>query len=198
MNGEDQAATNRDDIISAATEEEQLGPDTRKRSWRFNEHDRTEPLDHPSQEAVAQFLAAPEGMREFPSVTALAERLKISRATIYRWEKDVSVLRRVEHLSMQNKVAGDLFVRREWLPIMQKAVEKAKSGDVQAMKFCAACAWPESSGVGQGLSPYEALRATENEGTVPPRPLDSWAAEEDPAQEPEALSEGKIPPEPIS
>jgi len=198
MNGEDQAATNQLENISSMTEEERVGPDARENLPRVKESDRTLPLDHPGQEAVAQFLAAPEGLREFASVTALASDFKISRATVYRWEKDPHVLRRVEHLSMQNKLAGDLLARREWLLIMQKAVEKAKSGDVQAMKFCAACAWPESSGVGQGLSLSEAIRMTENTGKLPSRVLECRAAQENPAQEPDAPSDNKSPSEPIS
>jgi hypothetical protein len=129
--------------------------------------DGTKPLVDHRQEMVARFLAAPTGLEEFASVKALATHLKISRMTFYRWARDTHVLRRVAHLSQQNKLAGDLLVRREWPSIMRKAVDKAKSGDVQAMKFCNDCAWPKDSGVDQSMPLGEAIELTANKGDLP-------------------------------
>jgi hypothetical protein len=186
---------NRED--QAMTEDEQPKTDAQKESLRFERCDRTHALDNPDQERVAQFLSAPDCSQDFASVTDLAQHLNISRVTVYRWAKDPRVLRRVEHLSLQDKVVADLFVRREWLPIMRKAVERAKSGDVQAMKFCAACAWPEDSGVGQGLSLSEAIAMTENTATPPSWQLESEARQEKQAQKLDLPSKDENPSESI-
>jgi len=129
--------------------------------------DRTKPLADHRQEMVAQFLAAPTGCEGFASVKALAVHLKISRATFYRWARDTYILRRIEYLSLQNKVAGDLLVRRAWPAIMRTVVDEAIAGNMQAVKICKDCAWPESSDIGQeGLTIEEAVRSTENTGRV--------------------------------
>jgi hypothetical protein len=198
MSIEDQAVTNPVETIPAATEEEQLGLDAQEDPPESKNRDRTHPLNNPSQEAVAQFFAAPDCLRDFTSVSALASHLKVSRMTIHRWEKAPHVRRRVEHLSLQNKFVGDLFLRREWKPIVEKAVEKAKGGDVAAMRFCADWAWPKSSIVDTDLSLSEAIRMTENKGNVPSWLLERRAAQENPAQEPDVPSEAKSLPEPAS
>lgn len=181
--------------IPAAAIDERQNVDVQSDRPRPKQRHRGEPLDDRDKETLAQFLAAPDDLREFESITSLASHLKISRATIYRWTKDPAVLRRAEHLSLQNKLAGDLFARREWLPIMRKVVERAKSGDIQAAKFCAACAWPESTGVGQGLTIEEALRMTENEGESPSFAVEYCAPQGGPPQELDARSEDKSPAE---
>jgi hypothetical protein len=127
------------------------------RQKRKEKYDGRDPLPYLGHEAVAQFIASPKSHREFKSLTALAKRLNVARMTVHRWRRDIDVLRRAEWLSLRNKMAGDLVPRREWVRIMEKAVEIAKSGDVQAMKFCEARAWPEdrqreSSNVESSLS----------------------------------------------
>ena len=105
--------------------------------------DRREPLEFLGHETVAQFMATPKSLRQFKSITALAKHFNITRKTVYCWMKDIDVLRRVDWLSLQNKAAGDRAPRREWLDIMESLVERAKSGDIQAARFCADRAWPE-------------------------------------------------------
>jgi hypothetical protein len=63
--------------------------------------------------------------------------------TVHRWKQDIEVMQRAYWLSMRNQMAGDLVPRREWQQIMDRAVELAKSGDIQAMKFCESRAWRE-------------------------------------------------------
>ena len=153
--------------ISFRAQDEPQKQDVLNDPPRSRQRDRTEPLDDPSEETVAQFFAAADGLREFESVTALASHLNVSRVTIYRWGKIPRILQRIEHLSLQNKVIGDLYVRRHWLSIMRETVEKAENGDVQATRFCADCAWPESSGVNQGLSLSELIASTEDTEELP-------------------------------
>jgi hypothetical protein len=64
--------------------------------------------------------------------------------TIYRWKHEADVMQRALWLSMTNKIAGDLAIRVEWPEIAKKAVELAKSGNVNAMKFCLSIAWPNN------------------------------------------------------
>src|SRR6266404_2312752 len=113
------------------------------RQKRSKMQDRSEPLEFPGHETVAQFMATPKSLRLFKSITALAKHFNITRKTVYCWMKDIDVLRRVDWLSLQNKAAGDRAPRREWLDIMESLVERAKSGDIQAARFCADRAWPE-------------------------------------------------------
>ena len=105
--------------------------------------DRREPLEFLGHETVAQFLATPKSQREFKSITALARHFNITRMTVYCWMNDIDVMRRVDWLSMQNKEVRDRVARREWPDIMERLVERAKSGDTQAAWFCADRAWPE-------------------------------------------------------
>jgi len=46
-------------------------------------------------------------------------------------------------------MVGDLRARRAWPRIMQKAVEMASKGDLQAIKFCESRAWAEKPRVEQ-------------------------------------------------
>src|ERR1700694_5961809 len=110
---------------------------------RNKNHDRREPLEYPGHETVAQFLATPKSMREFPSVTSLAKHLSVTRKTIHCWMNDVDVMRRAEFLSMRNKTTGDLIARREWPRIMESMVRVATGGGVAAAKFCEGRAYPE-------------------------------------------------------
>ena len=175
MSVEDQAVTNPVDTIPATTEEEQLGLDAQEDPPESKNRDRTHPLNHPSQEMLAQFLAAPMPAR-FPFCHRSGRASEDFPNDHLSLGETPHVMRRIEHLSMQNKVLGDLFVRREWLPIMQKAVEKAKGGDVSAMRFCADCALPKIR-EGPGLSLIEILRMTENEGESPAIALEYRAAQ---------------------
>jgi len=113
------------------------------RQKRRERHDGREPLNYAGHEAVAQFLAAPKSDREFKSLTALANHFKVTRMTIHRWKQDIDVMQRAYWLSKRNQMAGDLVARREYPEIMERAVQLAKAGDVQAMKFCESRAWPE-------------------------------------------------------
>lgn len=47
-------------------------------------YDGHEPLEYPGHEAVAQYLAAPESLREFKSFSDLANHFHVSRMTIHR------------------------------------------------------------------------------------------------------------------
>lgn len=115
------------------------GP-ARKRRRFYNA---SEPLDLPGHEAVAQFLATPDLQREIKTVTDLAKYLNVTRKTIYCWMKDVDVQRRAERLSAPNKIIGKLHIRRETGRIMEKLIEKAKTGDVRAIQACLDLGWPE-------------------------------------------------------
>jgi hypothetical protein len=117
-------------------------PDGPRQKGR-EKYDGREPLDYEGHEAVAQFLATPKSDREFESLTALADHFNVTRMTVHRWKQDVEVMQRANWLSLCNQMAGDLVARREWQQIMEKAVELARAGDVQAMKFCESRAWPE-------------------------------------------------------
>jgi hypothetical protein len=130
---------------SAPSEKVRYGAPNGPRRKRRN-CDGREPLDYPGHEAVAQYLATPKLDREFESLTALANRFEVTCVTVHRWKKDKDVMRRTNWLLMQTRMEGDFVARREWPEIMEKAVELAKSGDVQAMKFCESRVWPKKSG----------------------------------------------------
>jgi hypothetical protein len=106
-------------------------------------YDGREPLDDPGREAVAQFLAVPTSMREFSSIVALAEKFAVTRTTVYRWMRERNVLRRADWLSLGNKSVAQLSIRQELPAITEKMAEKAKSGDIQAAKFCSDFAFPK-------------------------------------------------------
>jgi hypothetical protein len=130
-------------ITAAQSEKIRSGAPDGPRQCRRMSHDRREPLEYPGHETVAQFMATPQSMREFKSVTALAKHLNLARKTIHCWMNDVDVMRRAEWLSMRNKGTGDLIPRREWLRIMENMVRLAIGGNVAAAKFCAERAFPE-------------------------------------------------------
>jgi hypothetical protein len=143
------------------------GDGPRKRQENYNEED---PLDSPDREAFAQFLATPETEREFKTLTAFANYSKISRMTLWRWKKDLDVLRRANWLARANKLAGDLVARREWPSIMEAQVAAAKRGNTGAAKFLDRRAWPEdypSNSVSSNITLVEAIKETENSGEVP-------------------------------
>jgi len=114
-------------------------PQERKRKRKFN---KTRPLDPPSDEAIAEYLATPKSIREFKSFSELAKHFDISRMTVYRRSKDSSVLQRVEWLLMQHKLAGDLVARLNWGRIVAGQVKAAIAGDTKAAQFCKERAWP--------------------------------------------------------
>jgi hypothetical protein len=115
------------------------GPRNKPRKY----YDGREPLEFPGHEATAWFLAVPEALRDFKSISALARYFNVSRVTVYRWTRDIDVMKRADSLSMQNKIAGNLVARREYVPMMGKAVEMAKEGNIKAMEFCVDRAFPE-------------------------------------------------------
>jgi hypothetical protein len=112
-------------------------PNSNQQEPNRSNYDGSEPLEHFGHELTAQFLVTPKSLREFKSVTALAKHCNVARKTVHCWINRVDVLRRADWLSMQNKMIGKLIIRREWPGIMEKLANKAKSGDVQAIKLCA-------------------------------------------------------------
>lgn len=114
------------------------GPRKRKENY-----DGSEPLEYPGHEAVAQFLASPKALQQFESLAALAAHFGVARQTVDKWKRDIDVLRRAEWLTMPNKLAAKLHIRRAWEPIVEKVIERAQNGDMQAIKFCEALAWSE-------------------------------------------------------
>ena len=113
------------------------------RQKRSKMQDRSEPLEFPGHETVAQFMATPKSLREFESVTALAKHFNITTKTIYCWMKDDNVMRRAEWLSMRNKRHGDLSIRCRYEEILEKLTEKALTGDIAAIKLYIETAFPE-------------------------------------------------------
>jgi hypothetical protein len=105
--------------------------------------DRREPLEFLGHETVAQFLATPESLCEFESVTALAKHFNVTTKTIYCWMKDDDVMRRADWLSMRNKIGADVAIRRAWKAIIEKLIEMALTGNVAAIKLCFETAFPE-------------------------------------------------------
>jgi hypothetical protein len=55
--------------------------------------------------------------------------------TVHRAKKDIDVIKRAHWLSMHNKLIADLVVHREIVPIVDKATEMAKEGNIAAMKL---------------------------------------------------------------
>src|ERR1700730_16401090 len=90
-------------ITAAQSEKIRSGAPDGPRQCRRMSHDRREPLEYPGHETVAQFMATPQSMREFKSVTALAKHLGVTRKTIYCWMMYVHVLWFEGWLSMRNK-----------------------------------------------------------------------------------------------
>jgi len=115
------------------------GPRQRHRQY----YDGRESLENPRHEATARFLAFPKELRDFKSIMALAKHFTVTGMSVYRWIRKVNVLKRADFLSMRNKIAGKLILRREYPSIMEKATEEAKGGNVKAMEFCADHAFPE-------------------------------------------------------
>jgi hypothetical protein len=116
-----------------------VGPRKNRRQY----YDGREPLEFPGHEETASFLAFPKTWREYKSVAALARHFNVTRVTVYRWMQDINVLKRADSISMQNKIAGNLVARREYISIFERAVEMAKEGNIKAMEFCADRAFPE-------------------------------------------------------
>lgn len=117
---------------------------SRKRKRKF---DKTKPLDSPEDEAIAQYLATPKSVRDFKSQTDLATHFNVSRMTIYRRSKELSVLQRAEWLLQHHMLAGDLIPRLHWERIMAGQVRAAAAGDTRAAQFCKERAWPDDSAV---------------------------------------------------
>jgi hypothetical protein len=104
---------------------------------------------------VAQYLVAPKSLREFKSDNDLAKHFGVARNTVQRWKHHPDVNKRVHWLSNRYRLAGDLLVRINWPQIMQKLVEKAIKGDMQAIKFCEEIAWrQEKQSEKSQISPY--------------------------------------------
>ena len=120
----------------------ELWPDGPRKDRR-KYYDGQEPLEFLGHEAAAWFLALPKAQLDFKSIAALAKHFNVTRVTVYRWIQDIDVMKRADSLSMQNKIAGNLAARREYVSIIEKAVEMAKEGNINAMKFCVDLAFPE-------------------------------------------------------
>ena len=145
----------------------QFGAPSGPRRPRNEKYDGHQPLEYPGFEAVAQHLATPKSLREYISDSDLAKHFHVSRMTIHRAKKDIDVIKRAHWLSMRNKLAGDLVVRREYPSIMEKAAEIAEEGNVKAMEFCAKQAWPGDQELKDSLS-LEFLIATSDDEYIPP------------------------------
>jgi hypothetical protein len=117
---------------------------SQKRKRKF---DKSKPLDSPEDEAIAQYLATPKSVRDFKSRTDLARHFNISRMTVHRRTKELSVLQRVEWLLQHHMLAGDLIPRLHWERIMAGQVRAAAAGDTKAAQFCKERAWPEEPAV---------------------------------------------------
>lgn len=117
---------------------------SRKRKRKF---DKSTPLDSPEAEAIAQYLATPKSIRDFKSLTDLARNFNVSRMTVYRRTKELSVLQRAEWLLQHHMLAGDLIARLHWERIVAGQVRAAAAGDTKAAQFCKERAWPEDSAV---------------------------------------------------
>lgn len=118
-------------------------PDGPRKNPR-QDYDGREPLEFPGHEETASFLAFSEKLRAYKSVAVLSRHFNVTRVTVYRWMKDINVLKRADWISMQNKIAGDLVARREYVTIIERAVELAKEGNIKAMEFCVDRAFPEN------------------------------------------------------
>jgi len=101
------------------------------------------PLESPEDEAIAQYLSAPKSIREFKSFSELAEHYNFSRMTVYRRSKDSRILKRVQHLLMNHKLAGDIVARLNWGRVVAGQVKAAAAGNTKAAQFCKELAWPE-------------------------------------------------------
>jgi hypothetical protein len=99
------------------------------------------PIKWPGLETVAQYLVAPNPLREFKSDNDLAKHFDVTRMTINRWKHHPDVSKRVYWLSSRNRLAGELLARIYWPQIVQKLVERAMKGDTQAIKRCEEIAW---------------------------------------------------------
>jgi hypothetical protein len=86
-------------------------------------------------------------------------------------------------LSMRNKLAEDLVVRREYPTIMEKAVDMAKKGTIRAMEFCADRAWPEDQELEDEMTLSEMLR----ESMAMPHAMPTW---DEPLDDAERLPSG--------
>lgn len=128
-------------LIEAGSTEQLNRPRRRKRKYNP-----ARPLDCPEEEAIAQHLAAPKSIREFKSFVELAELFNISRMTVYRRSKDLSILQRVECLPMYHELAGDPIARRSRGRIVAGQVKAAIAGDTKAAQFCKERAWPADGG----------------------------------------------------
>jgi hypothetical protein len=117
---------------------------SRKRKRKF---DKSKPLDSPEDEAIAQYRATPKSVRDFKSLTDLARHFNISRMTVYRRSKELSVLQRAEWLLQHHMLAGDLIPRLHWERIMAGQVRAAAAGDTRAAQLCKERAWPDGSAV---------------------------------------------------
>jgi hypothetical protein len=139
------------------------------------------PIEYPGLEAVAQYLAAPKSLREFKSDNELAKYFDVTRNTIQRWKHHPDVTKRVYSISNRYRMAGDVEVRRNWLQITEKLVEKAMTGDVQAIKLCDEIAWRQEKKLEKlQVSPHsysidELIEAGEKEDDEVMLP--SWAEE---------------------
>jgi hypothetical protein len=120
-----------------------------RRKREGKNYDGSSPLSSPGHEALAQYLAAPKSLRKFRSDIEFAKHFQVTRMTVYRWKQNPEVIERAFWLSAYNQMIGDLRARQEWPRIMEKVVEMATKGDIQAIKFCESRAWAEKLQVTQ-------------------------------------------------
>ena len=104
----------------------------------------SEPLDSEAREALAQFLSTPAPMREFRSIKSFAERYKVSRMTVHRWQRDPAVLQRAQILSKRNWLPGVLLARLNYESTVRAQIKKAIKGDTKAARYVHEIAWTEA------------------------------------------------------
>jgi hypothetical protein len=110
---------------------------------RRKTYDGSKPLTDPRHEATAQYFATPQEMRDVHSVTELAQRIGVTRKTVYEWMKNPDVELRAAWLSAEIRVLGNLEAQREWFDIIQAVIRRAKAGNTRAARFIQRIAWPE-------------------------------------------------------
>jgi len=144
-----------------------IGPPNGPRPEGSEHYNGHTPIKWPGLEAVAQYLATPKPLREFKSINDLAKRFRVTRMTIHRWKHHPDVIKRVHWLASYYRLAGDLLARIIWPRIVEKVVEKAVKGDMQAVRFCEEIAWRQEKQMERAqISPYsleEVLERAERE-----------------------------------
>ncbi|MFY9532047.1 MAG: hypothetical protein WAR24_24350 [Candidatus Acidiferrales bacterium] len=105
--------------------------------------DGSKALTDPRHEATAQYFATPKEMRDVHSVAELAQRIGVTRKTVYAWLKNSDVLLRCKWLTADIGALGCLAAKREWEEIVEALIDRAKAGNAKAARLVLHIAWPE-------------------------------------------------------